>query len=472
MRLHLVLAALPLLLSAQLAFAADDSPKVNFDQGVDASAILERAREKSGVSGLPPLQPLLQRESLPELDKISIPASLVEAFVSLPEPATKACDNWDPDQDGRGSGKSCAKSEEPNSCPEKITVHSLLPKSIQKIKIPKGVILGPFRPLPDQSAVYRDGLGWRQKIDPLPAPVRDPLVRDWNGIESNRSGLINDGSNLDVEDEALYADAVRINIWRDRIDARAVVFNQWLPQYNQQCLGRPLPPDEFKTCKNWADRYNGCVNRHNASVQRYNAAVAAWKSAYASLNSRGGVFISRVQDWEILRIKPFIEQAKKALEAKCDKLVGMEIFPAAPPPVQVGGGTLDFFATPAFASPGDNPCPVSYLWTTKNTSGNIGTLLIDPKDQKHATLTSGKDPAQGLVIVDGKDTMGATAAASAPVTVVKGALQCKLLFHSCNPEGPPYEVVCSYDCCGTPAEGRYYSNTCASGVCGTRFCAP
>ncbi|MEK7623788.1 MAG: hypothetical protein AAB408_03925, partial [Patescibacteria group bacterium] len=45
MRLNLTLTALPLLLSAQLAFAADDSPKVDFDQGVDASEFLQRARE-------------------------------------------------------------------------------------------------------------------------------------------------------------------------------------------------------------------------------------------------------------------------------------------------------------------------------------------------------------------------------------------------------------------------------------------
>lgn len=169
---------------------------------------------------------------------------------------------------------------------------------------------------------------------------------------------------------------------------------------------------------------------------------------------------------------PKMVDPQHALEAKCDKLVSMKISPVAPPPIQVGGGILDFFATPAFAAPADNPCPVSYLWTTKNTNGNIGMLLVDPKDQKHATLTSGKDPAEGLVIVNGKDTLGATAEAAAPVTVVKGALQCKLESHFCTPGGPPFENICGYDCCGTPAEGRYYANTCERGVCGTRFCAP
>ena len=44
MRLNLALTALPLLLSAQLAFAADDSPKVDFDGNCEKS--------KSSVCGL------------------------------------------------------------------------------------------------------------------------------------------------------------------------------------------------------------------------------------------------------------------------------------------------------------------------------------------------------------------------------------------------------------------------------------
>lgn len=49
MRLNLALAALPLL-SAQFAFAADDKPKVDFDQGVNASAVLREAKENAATS--------------------------------------------------------------------------------------------------------------------------------------------------------------------------------------------------------------------------------------------------------------------------------------------------------------------------------------------------------------------------------------------------------------------------------------
>jgi len=58
MRLDLVLAVLPLFLPAQLAFAADDKPKADFDQGPDASSILDEARQHSGVSKVPPLETL------------------------------------------------------------------------------------------------------------------------------------------------------------------------------------------------------------------------------------------------------------------------------------------------------------------------------------------------------------------------------------------------------------------------------
>lgn len=444
MRLRIQFVTAIFLLASSSVLAANPKSKVDFDQGPNASSILAEAREISGVSGLPSLIPFLQRDHLPELDKIAVPFSLLERLaVSLPEPATKACDDWNPDQDGRGSGKACSRSDEPVSCPPGMTAHALLPKSIQDLKIPKGAIFGPFRPLPEQSAVYQVGLGWRQKIDPLPAPVRDPLVSDWNGIESNRSGLINAGGSLDIEDEALYADAVRLNIWSDRIDARLQIGNQWLARYNQECLGRPLPPDEYNACTSWANRFNGCAARHNASVQRYNAAVAAWQSAYTSLESRGGAFITRVGDWENLRIKPFIERATKALAGACRMATSLAI--AAPPSkvgvTSPGGETVHFVAKATFATKPEGAPACELAWTLDN--GALGSL--SPKTGPATVFNPNRLRGSGVV----KVTEKVSGLSDFGSITVQGGRECIPVSQIPTPPAGPndtFKMTCTYEC--------------------------
>lgn len=171
----------------------------------------------------------------------------------------------------------------------------------------------------------------------------------------------------------------------------------------------------------------------------------------------------------------FSSAAKKAIEEaqKCGPLNGLKIDPAAPPDLPVSS-KRSFTAVPSFAPPEDKPCPITYLWTTQNTVGNIGSLTVDPKNQSQATLNTGADEAKGFVIVEADEVLGKKSfRASAPVKVVKGAIQCKLLTHDCTsrpPAPPPYENICNYDCCGDSVSDTYLANVCSEKVCGTRFC--
>lgn len=483
MRLNLALAALPFLLSAQFAFAADDKPKVDFDQGPNASAVLKEAREKSGVSEVRTLHEFRETAPSAKLSKISVPPSLKLAVMAPPpsESPTSACDAYVPENDGRPSGlrSLCPEKEkgEAESCTANQTVRDLLPQFLRDLAVAPGTVFGgPFGPMPQAGAVYREGLGLKNQVQAapsIPADTRGALLKDWSEIDSIGSGLTNDGNGIDVEDGALYTDAVRINVWADRINARLAILRRLAGDYNQRCRSGPLPPGEVTACNQWADRFNGCVDRHNAAVGRYEQAVAAWNANYDRLEPRVSGFRVQLQNWENLRIKPFIELAKKAL-AGCDKLVSMRIDPARPPLLPAGGALQDFHATPAFAAPGTNACKVSYLWTTINTSGNIGTLTVSPQTERHATLTTGNDSAEGSVVIEGVDTTGAKASASAPVKVLKGAQQCREEGTQCLPEaGGQFKLVCTYNCCGDTEIGEpIVVPSCLGAKCPLRFCAP
>lgn len=414
------------------------------------------------------------------LAAIGVPAALKLAAAPPPSDSpTLACESYIPENDGRPSALtfSCREAEKHAECANPPTLAELIPEQFKNLAIAPGSVFGgPFGPKPRGGSPYIEGLGLKNRLESapsIPAETLGALLKDWRVIDATATRLESDGNGLDVEDGALYTDAVRINHWSDRIQARLPILRRLASDYNQRCRSGPLPPGEVTACNQWAARYNTCVDRHNASVKRYEQAVAAWNADYDRLEPRVGGFLARIRDWEATRIKPFITLARQALDG-CDKLVGMRIDPARPPLLPAGGAKQDFHATPAFAAPGTNACKVTYLWTTTNTNGNIGSIAVSPQTERHATLTTGDDSAEGSVQVEGVDISGAKASSPpAPVKVVKGALQCQVTGTQCLPDaGGQFKLICTYNCCGSteiadPVQVPY----CAAPF-PIRFCAP
>lgn len=449
MRLNFALAALPLVLSSQLAFAADDKSKVDFDQGPSASAILDEARQRSGVSGARPLKTLRERAPSANLSKIPLLPSLKLVLGPPSESPTAACDAYIPENDGRPSGllAPCAETEKIKSCPEKPTVRDLLPESLRDLVPPPGTVFGgPFGPMPQAGAIYRDGLGLKNQVQAspsIPDDTRGALLKDWNEIESVGSGLTSDGNGLDVDDGALYTDAQRLNLWADRIDARLAIGRRQAADYNQRCRSGPLPPGEVAACNQWADRFNGCVDRHNASVKRYDQAAAIWDANYNKLEPRVSGFRVRLQNWENLRIKPFIELATKALAAGCRKAASLTI--VAPPSkvgtTSPGGESVHYVANATYESKPEGSPVCDLAWSIDNVL--LGTL----SPQKGSATVFKPNRIRGSGVI--KVTEKVSGLSDTGSIIVQGGRECiKTGEVRTPPAGPnePFKVTCTYTC--------------------------
>lgn len=336
------------------------------------------------------------------------------------------------------------------------------------------------------SEPYKEALKYPPLIEDLPPETRDPLKADWAAINVTRDGLIGDAGNLEREDAQLLQEAIELDRNLEVLERRRLQLDAEIDQFNRSCTGRPLPPDEFNRCKAWRNDLIRRIDQYNADATAHNNRVEAWRAKALDLKRRAGTaskrkmlpptpgnpFLTQVRFFELNKVAPFIERARKALEARCGRLKGVSLTPpTALVPVR---GSARFDATAQFGPPANKPCPVVYLWRTENTSGHIGHLTGG--GQNNATLVTGENEAKGLVIVEVDEAVGKQKkkfSAAAPVTVVKGAVPCTIALHQCTPGGPPFENLCTYNCCGD-LEGpfTYFNNVCNPGVCGTRFCAP
>ena len=340
------------------------------------------------------------------------------------------------------------------------------------------------------SAPYNEALKYPPLIEDLPPTVRDPLKADWAALNATRNELIGDANSLENEDAQLYQEGLEIDRNADALDRRRAQLEAEVDQFNRSCTGRPLPPDEYNRCLAWRNDLTGRINQYNADVDAHNNRFDAWRTKALDLKRRAGTaskqrkapptpanpFLVQVRSWELSKVNPFINRAKEALESKCGRLVGVSLNPPTAPFVPVKGRAR-FDAMAQFGPPESKPCPVVYLWRTENTTGHIGRLEVSA-DQTSATLVTGDDEAKGLVIVEVDEAVGKGKgkqrfSAAAPVTVIKGAVQCRIALHSCSPGGPPFENLCTYDCCGDlEGPATYFSPVCDQRVCGTRFCVP
>jgi hypothetical protein len=291
-------------------------------------------------------------------------------------------------------------------------------------------ITGPYEPLPRDDQDFQEAVGLKSQIEgvgavkgapstkgSIPQPVREALLNRWPPLYSKRSELIAQAKPLDADDEALSRFAYRLNVWLDAIKRRKPVLDSQLAQYNSGCLGRPLPDGEYQACEAYRVRYNNCSARHNASLAERNRLADVWYQGKSCLETRGSSFRTRVRDWVIAYVKPWVTDAKAALAKACDPLVSVTA--KAIPATTAPRGTSYLAAEPKYSTsgPDSKPCPTTYKW--KPSASTLGYL--NSSSDRSVTFTSVGERGAQIFNVEATDDFS-TKAADVTVTVAGGTI--------------------------------------------------
>lgn len=482
------------LAAACLAFSvgpleAGDTLKVDFDNGGDSTGIVEHARRQGRMRRAPvplPMSEIKQPEDLERLGllmgfarehKFVPPQAESPKMGRLPLPSGVACDQMPVSKDDPGGPT-------PSLCiaGKDRSRHEVAPSNTNFVPV-----TGPYEPLPRDNQDYKESVELKPQLGPVgdviksaspdmlskfagpfpPPPIRGPLHVRWNEFDTMRTNFIADARRLDADDEAQSQFAYRLNKWLDNIRARKPVLDYQLSEYNRLCMGRQLPDDEFRQCKDFVTRYNNCVRAHNASLAERDRLAGVWQDNKRCLQSRGDAFRAQIVNWANVKIKPWLSDAKAAIAAACNRLRALELLPVNPK-VATGGKALIFRAWAYFEGEAKQ-CPVSYLWSADPA---IGSLAVSPGSQLVATLTSGPSEAVGKVIVEGVDTTGEKRRAESLVSVVDLVQVCEVERVDCRPSGELIINECNYYCCGDKFAEIHPAATCNIMNCPTRFCTP
>lgn len=249
------------------------------------------------------------------------------------------------------------------------------------------------------SAPYAAALEYPPLIEALEPAERDPLKTEWKNINTERTELWNDANALENEDWNLYDRAVALDENAERLNAREARLSAEIDNFNRQCTGRPLPPDQYNACLRWQTDLQQRIREHNAEVTQHNAAVEQWRREAADLRDRVGTtgstpkqsrnvsFLGRVAAWEQTKINPFIDRAAKAIQRGRITRVTIEA-QGANPPVQksvslvtkdtvcktVGEGMLgELLAqlTPSEREDRDEAFTKAYAWINSRPPGGV-----------------------------------------------------------------------------------------------------
>lgn len=336
MRLKICIVAAALLSSSQFSSASDDTPKVNFDQGVDASALLQRARELAAKQVTP----------IPRVER---------KLLKLKRKNTVA-----------GPGQ----------------YQPVSPLITSSASYPLGVNL---RVDPKYPA-----------LDPA---VLKPLEADWTDITAVRSDLLSQASIWDGGNEQLYRDGEQLDQDLAGLELRRTNLNTEIDQFNQACPNRPLPPDQYKKCVAWRDDLIRRKSQLESDITQYNGRVNSWNQRSSAIFQRRGTLVGLIEGWE-RRIQQWIETTRKAMEAVCRKPYQIAVKPDPENVPAGGISRPFEAMVYFRENPVDAPeCPLDLSWTFEqhpeipNTS--IGT--ISPRSGERTIFTSGNFTGLGNI---------------------------------------------------------------------------
>lgn len=213
-----------------------DDPKVDFDQGVDASALLNRAHQSvPGTNGARPrpLRPILERIKLsPQMEeKIANENPLPDR--PFAPGALRPCESYVPENDGRASGKLGETLSSSLTCTEEERLQFIWgdrakwpyePASAQS-----GTLDDAYARIPADSQAYKNSEYWLAQVPRLPVAQRPPFESQHRNISATRANLIADGRGHDQAEVQLVERAKALNVWSARIDARRKLIECYVP---------------------------------------------------------------------------------------------------------------------------------------------------------------------------------------------------------------------------------------------------
>ncbi len=195
------------------------------------------------------------------------------------------------------------------------------------------------------SAPYDTALQYPPLIEVLEPADRNPLKAEWSDINKLRTNLLSDANDQETEDWKLYERAVALDKNAERLNLRQERLGTEIGNFNRQCAGRPLPPDEYNACVRRQTDLNRRLRAHNAEVVQHNKNEDQWRSEAADLRNRAGMtalngkqnnrkalsFLGRVAAWEQQKIAPFTNRAAAAVRRGRVTRVTIEAQGANPP---------------------------------------------------------------------------------------------------------------------------------------------
>lgn len=280
-------------------------------------------------------------------------------------------------------------------------------RRIRRVKItrkrPASGVYPAITPLVRDSAVRGAAAALRDdpRYKALDPQILQPLEQEWGQIDSVRTELLGSAYKWDGENDQLLIDGDKIDRDGEEIERRRSSLNAEIDDFNRQCTGRELPPDQYKTCAAWRDRLIERNDQLNADIDSHNARVDEWNSRNDDIFERGRALVGSIQAWEN-RIQSWIDAAKKAMENSCRPLTRIDVDPPMGQ-VATGGLTVGYDARPFFGSQpaGAPPCPVDLFWTLQaypdTPGGFIGSIF--PRSGRVTTFTSGKAAGTGTITV-------------------------------------------------------------------------
>lgn len=187
-----------------------------------------------------------------------------------------------------------------------------LPPEIKGLKRPASVPLyfyGPWRPKIEKMPEYKDALQYPPLVRQLPSESRDPLEREWEGIENNRTSMLSEADQLEPQDIQLAADADWIVKEDKYLDDEFAAIEQDRAIYRARC-GVARPPSD---CEAIRGRLNTRVGRYNERVAVYNTKLEDWKRRRPEIETKGKKIDSAIATLGP-NINAYSRKAEQALE--------------------------------------------------------------------------------------------------------------------------------------------------------------
>lgn len=304
--------------------AAAQQKKVDFDNGKDDTGIIEQAKTEGSLRYANPLRTLAAPRALPKGLTPAIKRTVhqrsahVESGLDLP--SSVPCDSYPTSADDPGGAT-------PDFCGSGAAGRSLKQRKAASATTYTSWVEGNpdyAEALSLKSQLEGGGVGVRAGgVSSLASvPGAGPVLDRWPPIAAQHGTYLDQASRLDGQVDSFSAFTTRLNSWGGKIQARIDEANADTNQYNAACLGRPLPPDEYQACNAYKARFDQCVSAQNASLQQFQGLVQVWNNDKQCLQSNGDSFVKTFLDWIAGIVKPWISDAKKALEDGSDCVVG------------------------------------------------------------------------------------------------------------------------------------------------------